>query len=185
MKQRKRNNSATCRNHDAFYNALLTLMREKDFVAISVIEICNAAGVPRASFYNYFEDKYGILKYCFKRIADEISEYAGEPGAEGYFEKLVDAVLDYLEKNREVVVKLWSAEEGIGLSAIQNMLCARFKNNFEARDYKLRIPIDLISGVYAGSVISMIKWWLENENVYDKSQIVDYLAALVDPGRFV
>lgn len=185
MAKKQRHNTITKRNHDAFFEALIKLMREKDFVSISVIEICAAANVPRATFYNYFEDKYGILKYCFKRIADEISEISGEFGTEDHFRKLVGALLRYLEGNREVVVKLWSADEGLGLTAIQSMLSARFKENFEASEYKLDIPIELISEVYAGSVISAVKWWLENGAAYDKAQIVEYLTALIEPSRFV
>lgn len=41
---------------------LLTLMRQKRYEDITVSEICEAAGVPRKSFYRYFDGKEGAMQ---------------------------------------------------------------------------------------------------------------------------
>ena len=41
---------------------LLTLMRQKRYDDITVSEICEAAGVPRKSFYRYFDGKDGAMQ---------------------------------------------------------------------------------------------------------------------------
>ncbi len=43
-------------------NVLLELMREKRYDDISVSEICERAGVPRKSFYRYFDGKDGAMQ---------------------------------------------------------------------------------------------------------------------------
>lgn len=42
--------------------SLKELMLQKSFEKITIKQICDKTGVIRATFYNYFEDKYGRLK---------------------------------------------------------------------------------------------------------------------------
>jgi AcrR family transcriptional regulator len=49
----------------AFTSAMAGLASEKPFEEITVQELCAKAGYPRATFYNYFDDKYDLLDYCW------------------------------------------------------------------------------------------------------------------------
>lgn len=51
-------NGTALRIIDGFYN----LVMEKDFITIKVIEICDASGVSRKTFYKYFKDKNDIVE---------------------------------------------------------------------------------------------------------------------------
>ena len=51
--------------------AALTLLREKPFHDISISELCDTAGVGRASFYRNFEDKEDILKRYINQLFSE------------------------------------------------------------------------------------------------------------------
>ncbi|MFR9255857.1 MAG: TetR family transcriptional regulator [Merdibacter sp.] len=53
---------------DFLAESLELLMQEKPFDKITIKQICDRAGVIRATFYNHFEDKYAALDY----IADEL-----------------------------------------------------------------------------------------------------------------
>lgn len=186
MENRKRRlTAATRRNYEALDGALVELMQEKDFGAISVIEICATAKVPRATFYNYFDDKYGLLEYSFSKLADRMAESDDEPGTKAYFEKLIVNVTDYVDNNRVLITRFWNADQGMGLTVLQNLLRNKFLENFRSRGYWLKIPVELVSEFYAGSVISMVKWWLENADRYNKAQVIEYLTLLVDPSRFM
>ena len=37
-----------------------------------VSEICEISNYPRATFYNYFEDKYDLLNYCWDCFGEKI-----------------------------------------------------------------------------------------------------------------
>ena len=43
--------------------SLKELMLQKSFEKITIKQICDKTGVIRATFYNYFEDKYAALSY--------------------------------------------------------------------------------------------------------------------------
>ncbi len=51
-------------------DALLLLMRKKDYKDISITEICEKAGVTRMSFYRNFESKEDILKKWIAFVTD-------------------------------------------------------------------------------------------------------------------
>ena len=56
------------RTLDAFSRSLLALLAEQPFEQVTVNELCQRAGYPRATFYNYFDDKYDLLDYGWMRI---------------------------------------------------------------------------------------------------------------------
>ncbi|MBP5265628.1 MAG: TetR family transcriptional regulator, partial [Lachnospiraceae bacterium] len=62
----KRRKSLTAkRTIKIFIESLCSLMMEKPFEKVTVSDICEVAMIPRATFYNYFEDKYVLLEtYC-------------------------------------------------------------------------------------------------------------------------
>lgn len=73
MRQSAKNVSAMPNEERSAYavkqltDALVTLLKERSMREISVSELCDAAGVGRASFYRNFEAKEDILKSCIHR----------------------------------------------------------------------------------------------------------------------
>lgn len=68
----KKPTRSSVRTLKAFTQAMFSLCAEKPFDAISVSELCDRAGYPRATFYNYFDDKYDLLEYCWHTLAQEV-----------------------------------------------------------------------------------------------------------------
>ena len=52
-------------------NSLLALLEEKPLENISISELCNNAGIGRASFYRNFNSKEDILKAYINKLFDE------------------------------------------------------------------------------------------------------------------
>ena len=48
---------------DLLADSLKELMVKKSFEKITIKQICDATGVIRIVFYNYFSDKYDALEY--------------------------------------------------------------------------------------------------------------------------
>ena len=60
------------RTINAFTGSMFSLLSEKSFESVSVNEICLQSGYPRATFYNYFDDKYDLLTCCWIKLAQAI-----------------------------------------------------------------------------------------------------------------
>ncbi len=56
---------------DFLAESLELLMQEKPFDKITIKQICDRAGVIRATFYNHFEDKYAALNYISGELLHE------------------------------------------------------------------------------------------------------------------
>ena len=67
---RKRKTMAARRTLKILTLALTQLLQVKPFEKISVIDICEKALVPRATFYNYFDDKYDLLQYYWSTLRE-------------------------------------------------------------------------------------------------------------------
>jgi AcrR family transcriptional regulator len=56
----------------ALYDAFMTLLSEKQFEDITVNELCDAAGVRRATFYKHYSDKFDFLTAYVRLLRDRI-----------------------------------------------------------------------------------------------------------------
>jgi len=79
-------------------NALYMLLTKKSFDEITVREICKISLIPHSTFYNYFEDKYDVVKWSFYAIVynyypemDEIMNHYDN------IEKSADLLYDFID----------------------------------------------------------------------------------------
>lgn len=63
LEKTKRIDPRVKRTHQLLMHALMILLREKEFSAITVQDIVERATLNRTTFYAHFEDKYALLKY--------------------------------------------------------------------------------------------------------------------------
>lgn len=71
---RERKKAAT---RDAIYEAAVSLFRETGYDETTVDEIASAAGVSRATVFNYYGSKQALLVEYRRRLGDELREMAG------------------------------------------------------------------------------------------------------------
>lgn len=67
----KREDVRTLRTKRDLANALVELLREKNFDEVSVQEIVDRALIAKNTFYNNFSDKNDLLSYLFERMEKE------------------------------------------------------------------------------------------------------------------
>ena len=60
------------RTQRAFTMAMFDSLAEKPFDKITVNAVCQKADYPRATFYNYFDDKFDLLNCCWYKLGQEI-----------------------------------------------------------------------------------------------------------------
>lgn len=60
------------RIHDDIYEAALSLINERGYAGVTVDDICAAAGVSKATFFRYFDSKYGLVDEFNQRMSQRI-----------------------------------------------------------------------------------------------------------------
>ncbi len=81
-------------------DALLKLLYDKPMNDISISELCNTAGVGRASFYRNFENKEDILRAYINQLFHEWME-GYEKSNKNLLNELIGAMFTHFEENRD------------------------------------------------------------------------------------
>ena len=110
---------------NAFLIAFFTLLTRKSFETITVNEICENAGYPRATFYNYFDDKYDLLNYLFYRVKHDmnVEELKATPVYE-LLDILFDRLYNLFEKYESEIkfISNYNTIDGLFFSSAQAYL---------------------------------------------------------------
>ncbi len=65
-------------NRARIYDATMRLLRRRSYAELTVDEICEAAGVGRATFFRIFETKVGLLREFNRRLTVRVQERLAE-----------------------------------------------------------------------------------------------------------
>lgn len=60
------------RTQRAIRSALIALIEEKGFEAMSVKDITERANINRGTFYSHYEDKYDLMEKCHQHLIEEM-----------------------------------------------------------------------------------------------------------------
>ncbi|MFO7636481.1 MAG: TetR/AcrR family transcriptional regulator [Clostridia bacterium] len=87
---------------DKIIRAALEEFTERTFTEASIACIVRASGIPRGSFYQYFDDKMDLYKHLFTLVSEEKMAYfkdvfdmAGETGFFGTYSRIMEAGLRF------------------------------------------------------------------------------------------
>lgn len=68
---KKREDARITKTRTKLFNAFTTLLSKKPFEEITINEICDTAGVRRATFYKHFRDKYDFLAVLIEFFVED------------------------------------------------------------------------------------------------------------------
>ncbi|MCI6018419.1 MAG: TetR/AcrR family transcriptional regulator [Clostridiales bacterium] len=95
--------------------AMLKLMKNHNFNEISISQICDEAGVGRASFYRNFESKEAVISRYLKKLLDNWwIEAIQKPDF-----NLVEAVFSHYWNHRELCIMLY--KQGLAHLSLQSI----------------------------------------------------------------
>jgi AcrR family transcriptional regulator len=171
------------RTNKFLWDALMSLMAERDFESISVSDICERAMVHRTTFYKHYEDKQGLL---LSGIQDELNllfevhdsavskplEKDKEPDMITRFVTVFEHVLKH-----ERFYRLMLTGDGFGKfsTLFRNSLADRFERRLRQDTKKRTMPIALDAQLHAAAMVTTISWWLENNCPYTPIEMTELL----------
>lgn len=102
-----KNKSFAKRLLNDFTKGLFLLLTKKRLEDITVAELCETTGYPRSTFYNYFEDIYALMDYCWISISEsiKINDFKSIDHTERTL-TLFNALYDFMESKRDTIDKL-------------------------------------------------------------------------------
>jgi AcrR family transcriptional regulator len=173
------------RTRKLLWDALMAEMSERAFEEITVTDICERAMVHRTTFYKHYEDKYALLEQGMRQMYNALVGEAqhAPPSAftaenpPPYFIQLFEHVAE-----REPFYRLMLCGEGVG--RFQKLVKDYIADVIETRAPALTLvkpqsDVSLAMHVqfFAGAVLSLLAWWLENDMPLSPYQMAQYLLA--------
>lgn len=168
----------------AFSRELFMLLSEKPFEEITVGQVCEAAQYPRATFYNYFDDKYDLLGYCWQTLAEKIGFRDYHHAEENEMLYLYfDRIYDFTKQNEAVIhrVLLHNSEVGYMFSSFRNFLNNRIRFIFKSCPEAMQkdIPNELLADHYSNTLFLVWQWAAIKKSDCTKEQAHKYLCSFV------
>lgn len=176
------------RTRQALFAALMALLMEKSYADITVADIADRANVGRATFYLHYKDKDDLLasnlEGLFAEVAERIRPLLKQSLIAG--DKVQGRILfEEAQQNSDLYRMILSGQGGMVLHArLQSRIAKIIGEILETMVMGGESPIEisLLANFLTGTMLSLVKWWLDN----DMPQSPDYMAAvmqqLVRPG---
>ena len=88
------------------FDALLKLMKKKNFEKIKISDICEEALINRSTFYAHYEDKYELLVALFEEqkisLLEKLEDNENTSFSKKYLMELLNIIINHIEDNREI-----------------------------------------------------------------------------------
>ena len=183
----KKHDRRVQRTRQLLRNALVSLILEKGYQKITVQDIIDRANVGRSTFYSHFHDKQDLLFSGFDELAHDLNRHmrAQETGEEDQ-EHLLHSLEFFIHADNNKELYMAMTESGGG-ELLMEIARQHMQDHIEAHLKQLpsigdEIPLPVITNFLAGSLLTMIIWWLEQKMPYGPHEMDDMFNALAMPG---
>ena len=173
--------------------ALLTLMEEKEFAAITIQDLANEAMINRATFYLHYSDKYALLEKCAKDYLDEMMLKHVTPVRHirngvvypEVFYRIVTEALHNVESNKQFFQVMFQSNceqliKDYFIQIVQTKLLPEIGDVFveiQTDRYK-EITVQLI----VSAVLGVINWWIMSEKRETPEEIAGIVVDVITKG---
>ncbi|KRL37838.1 TetR/AcrR family transcriptional regulator [Lacticaseibacillus manihotivorans] len=180
----KKLNRNTQRTLKAFSEAMFGLLGEKNFEKITVNELCARCDYPRATFYNYFDDKYDLVSYCWYQLGKDAHLDAAQtlPTNESLL-AVFDEVYRLFTTHHDLLNRVVEHNPVDGLLIndfihhFNRVMTQLFANSL--LNHKTKTPIELMAQYYSNTVLLVLKWVFLSQHDVSLDTARGYLTELL------
>ncbi len=173
------------RTRQLLLDALLKLMAEKQYDLITVQDVIDKANVGRSTFYAHYQDKDDLLTSSFERVLALLNPHIDYDYAATARLLHVEGLFQHVKDHHHLYKALiW----GQGIESLFKTGQTYLARNIEeqivllAPQHDLSVPLPILSNYLAGTLLTLLKWWLDNNMPYTPQRMDEIFQQLVMPG---
>ena len=184
----KKTNRFAERTLKDFSETLFSLVEKKKFEDITVNELCNACNYPRATFYNYFQDIYDLLDYCWGNMSIKINieDYKSiEPDERT--QVLFERLYEFFEKKKDIVnnIMLHNEIDGAMAESLKRFMLLKIKEIVSSCENinNQSVPFELIVMHYSNTLQMILEFCFLRKDSISKEEArisIDYLLGTLE-----
>lgn len=177
----------------AIHHAMLTLMRERGYDAVTVTDIIEQADVGRSTFYAHFTDKRHVLDDSLADLAEYLREQSKDSPDQIFGFSL--AMFEHAAEQRAMATALLGRRSGtlvqeqiaamLSELALSDLIDLAGTDGCPGAGLERRIgdtPIDLVAIGAVGAFMGLLAHWIDSSDQRTPRQMNDAFQALVVPG---
>lgn len=176
----------TQRTNQRLREALVVLLSQKRYDAITVQDILDQAGVGRSTFYDRYYDKEDLLVSNWEWLFEALSQPVTPELAVGAQLLPSRELFQHVYDHQPLYLALVGARRadkifGQGQAALSRVIMARLDEAL-AKEQLPAIPIPILSNYLAGTFMVLLRWWLDNKVPLPPERLHDIFQQLALPG---
>ncbi len=176
----------TQRTQQTLMDALIELLKVKHYDAISVKDVIEKANVGRSTFYAHYQTKDDLLKSGFERVLDMLLEQVVFDQSDRNLTLDTAPLFRHAQGHAELYRTLaWGSGFEVITTQGQAALGAKFHqclSQFVSADRQPTVPLSALSFSLAGSILILLKWWLEKDMPGSPETMDGIFQQIVMPG---
>jgi AcrR family transcriptional regulator len=175
------------RTRQLIQNALLELILEKGYEAVTVQDVIDRANVGRSTFYVHFQDKEDLFFSEFETLRDQFDHHLmTQPVVSGAPWEVSLHMFQHAQSQHMLYRALAGKQSGSAMIAhfhkyLFSLLQEHLKSQFAGRN-NLAVPIDVMANYLVSSFIALLTWWLDHDFPYPAERINEMYRMLIQPG---
>lgn len=160
------------RTRKTLQEALIALILEKGYEAITVQDVIDRADVGRSTFYAHFVDKEALLLSQFEYLQADFERHFAEHIADEASADLLDfsgVMFQHAQRYRRVYQAVVGKQSGQLMQRhLEKTLTARVKQGVDRRwaDGQQAVPPDILTHHLVSAFMSLMIWWLDHDLPY-------------------
>ena len=178
-----KNDRQSQRTRQALGDALLQLMHEKGYRAVSIKDIIDRANVGRSTFYAHYADKDDLFESQLNQMLEMLIQETPHDVSEAnpFFPSL--GLFKHVQEQWELYKILsWEFGSNLHINHLQKSISDRIEQHLLSERQRYKLPLPVIANFLAGSLLSLMKWWLDNKMIYSPEQMDEMFRQLSLPG---
>jgi AcrR family transcriptional regulator len=167
-----KNDRRSQRTRLALGDALIGLMMERGYEAVSIKDVIDRANVGRSTFYAHFDNKEELFISQMDRLVEMLIQHTSQDISERnpFFPSL--GLFRHVQQQWKLYKMLtWEAGTDLLTRHLQKSLSTQIEERLAADGVEYQAPVPVLANFLAGSFLSLLKWWLDNKMVYSPEQM--------------
>jgi AcrR family transcriptional regulator len=145
--------------------AMIDLLREKRYDAITVQDLLDRADIGRSTFYTHYFDKQDVLASLIEQLLETVRKPLSlKDAGQGIVPSLALFRLAYQHQHQQLQAILHGHAGEMLWETMQTALCRTIEQALATAGAESRspsVPLALVSEYLAGAFLTLFKWWLE------------------------
>lgn len=163
------------KTHKALLDALLTLLRRRNFNDITINDLCSEAFVSRATFYSHFNDKYDLLNYYLTGVRKSVIKDVYK------YDELEREINQFISSNKKVIANIVKEANSETIKILREFMSSIVDLTIKRKMSNDKSPHHIILfNFFIGGLFNLLTWIVENNFPPEITMMNTYFYKMVE-----